>query len=79
MEVNRDALLPTILLREVHRDPSDARPSRTREITLWRLDLDNPRAQVDECLPARRARQHARQIEYLHAGEWSRASHIMSG
>ncbi len=77
LQVDGDASLPAVLLREVHRESSDARLRSAGEVALGRFDLDYRGAEIDQRLAARRARQHPREIQHAYTVERSRPGHVM--
>src|SRR5205823_3879912 len=78
-EIDGDAFLSAVLLREVHGQSANPRLRGAGEIALRRFDLDDTRPQVSERLPARRARQHARQVQHQYTVERLRPSHAGRG
>ena len=70
-QVDGDAPLPAVLLREVRGQPADPRLRGASEVALGRLDLDHVGAEVGERLAARRAGQHPGQVEHPDAVERS--------
>ena len=75
-EVDGDAALAAILLREVDGQTADARLCGSSEVALGRLDLDDVGPQIGECLAAGRAGEHTRQVEHSHTGERARVRHF---